>query len=133
MALTEAHMRAARSLLCTLVVIPLRLTAQAEPTTAPGDRVRVVAPVVSKASLTGTFVSQRSDTLWLEVAGRPGPLAIPFTAIRRLDASRGRHSNVLTGLLVGLGVGAASGAIGGAACGESFLCPGPGASSLRPH
>src|SRR5881392_2890030 len=57
MALTGAHMRAARSLLCTLVVIPLRLTAQAEPTTAPGDRVRVVAPVVSKASLTGTFVS----------------------------------------------------------------------------
>jgi len=123
-------MRAARSLLCTLVVIPLRLTAQAEPTTAPGDRVRVVAPVVSKASLTGTFVSQRSDTLWLEVAGRPGPLAIPFTAIRRLEASRGRHSNVLTGLLVGLGVGAAGGAIGGAACGESFLCPGPGAGAV---
>src|SRR5438105_15344623 len=133
MDLTEDELRAARSLLCTLVVMRLRLRGQAEATASPGDRVRVVAPVVSKGSLTGTFVSQRSDTLWLEVAGRPGPLAIPFTAIRRLDASRGRHSNVLTGLLVGLGVGAAGGAIGGAACGESFLCPGPGASSLRPH
>jgi len=123
-------MRIARSLLCTLVVIPLRLTAQVEPTTAPGDRVRVVAPVVSKASLTGTIVSRGADTLWLEVADRPAPLAIPFTAIQRLEASRGRHSNVLTGLLVGLGVGAAGGAIGGAACGESFLCPGPGAGAV---
>ncbi|PYO40790.1 MAG: hypothetical protein DMD33_16110 [Gemmatimonadetes bacterium] len=123
-------MRTARSLLCTLVVIPLRLTAQAEPTTAPGDRVRVVAPVVSKASLTGTIVSRGADTLWLEVEDRPAPLAIPFTAIQRLEASRGRHSNVLTGLLVGLGVGAAGGAIGGAACGESFLCPGPGAGAV---
>jgi len=58
-------MRTARSLLCTLVVIPLRLTAQAEPTTAPGDRVRVVAPVVSKAWLTG-----RKRCGWRWRAGR---------------------------------------------------------------
>src|SRR5438270_518104 len=99
-----------------------------------GVRARARRPFPGRAMKmargTGTFVSQRSDTLWLEVAGRPGPLAIPFTAIRRLEASRGRHSNMLTGLLVGLGVGAAGGAIGGAACGESFLCPGPGGGAV---
>src|SRR2546430_1185495 len=78
-----------------------------EPTRAPGGWVRFVPAVGSRAPLTGSCVAQRWDTLALEVAGRPGAFAVPFTAIRRPEASRGGHSNMLTGLLVALGVGGA--------------------------
>jgi len=56
---------------------------------------------------TATLSGWRADSLLLDLAGG-STLAVPRSALTRLEISRGRKSKVMTGALVGLLVGTAA-------------------------
>jgi hypothetical protein len=56
---------------------------------------------------TATVAGWRADSLLLDIAGG-AELAVPLTALTRLEISRGHKSKVVTGAVVGLLVGTAA-------------------------
>jgi hypothetical protein len=81
---------------------------------APGDRVRVTAPSVGINRRPAHLVTRRGDTLHLLLRGGPDTVAIPVSAITRLEVSRGTHRPWARNGLVGLVAGAALGVVGAA-------------------
>ena len=90
----------------------------------PGNRVRVTAPQFFQkikisqpskkiACVVGTVMATNADTLFLKVENQPESLimSVPFASLRKLEVSRGRQPQVLTGAGVGFVVGAAAGAL----------------------
>jgi len=59
---------------------------------------------------TATVAGWRADSLLLDTAGG-SELAVPLTALTRLEISRGRKSKVVTGAAIGLLVGSAATAL----------------------
>lgn len=95
-------------LVCTMAV---QAEAQVRVTPFPeGTRVRVAAPEVLPSRITGRVAEMRSDTLLL-MRGR-NDVAVPLTAVRSLEISRGRDRlrggaiGVLAGAVAGLAWGA---------------------------
>lgn len=92
-----------------LLISPLDLLAQQESIVAPGARVRVRAPSVSRDRLVGTVLEMGADTCVLEVENWADPLALPLASLETLEVSRGTKSNAGTGALIG---GLAGGVLG---------------------
>ena len=103
--------------LAALGASPSRLHAQFPAEVQPGARVRVWLPEARRQGegparrqlLRGTLAGVAPDTLRLTVPGAVGVIAIPRSAMRRLEVSRGAPSRPASAL--GRAVG---GAIGGA-------------------
>lgn len=67
------------------------IAAQDSVRVAPGNRVRVTAPTVSRTKIVGTYAHMDADTLVVEVGGRSRSL--PRTAVTQLDVSVGQKGN----------------------------------------
>lgn len=79
------------------------------PSPTPGTRVRVTAPsALSPRQQEGRLIALRHDSLVMEPDGGSA-VAIPRSAVRRIDVSLGRHSESGRGVLVGLFGGAVAG------------------------
>lgn len=89
-----------------LVAPPLAATAQEVGRLEPGMRVRVTAPDLGLDKRQGTVGGVRGDTLFLAV---DSTVAVPVTAMTRLEVYRGGKSRVGTGMIIGGAVGAALG------------------------
>src|SRR6266571_2780907 len=110
-------------LFCILLLIPgLDLAAQGDSAVGPGDRVRLLAPPVSKDRLIGTVLLRGADTVVLQVPDAAAHVAVPLAAIQQMEVSRGRRGHALAGFEVGFLLGAATGGVAYAAC-QGFLCP----------
>jgi hypothetical protein len=85
-----------------------------------GDRVRITAPTYTLTNQTADVVSVRSDSLFLQLAGdgMVAMVAVPITAVSRLDVSTGRRRHTLQGAGIGALVGAGSGMLIGFASGD---------------
>ena len=79
-----------------------------------GTRARVTTPgVPGRDRYTGRVTAVSADTLTLERDDAPAPSAIPFSAITKLEVSRGKHPNGWRGAGIGFVGGAALGAVVG--------------------
>lgn len=96
---------------CTLLLVGSfsSATAQQAPV-APGTRVRVVTLDLPQRSLAGELLSLDADSIHLRRKHRP--VAVPLSALTRLEVSRGPARK--RGWIRGAGIGALA-AIGGAA------------------
>ena len=105
-----------RSLLAIgLTAAPLTaIASQESPVVKPGDRVRIMAPSVSRAPFAGTLVTLQTDSL--VVQGGANTWRLSLASVERVELSRGRKSNVLLGAGIGLLVGAGIGAMIGSGC-----------------
>ncbi|HWE42872.1 MAG TPA: hypothetical protein VG432_10220 [Gemmatimonadaceae bacterium] len=110
-------MRAVRfALPVAAVVFPVVLGAQPMSRAGidVGKRVRVTTPgVPGRDRYAGRVVAVGSDSLTLHRDGAPGPRAIPFTSITKVEVSRGRRPNGWRGAGLGLVGGAAAGTVVG--------------------
>lgn len=92
--------------LAALLLIPPAAAAQRSSPVyvGAGSTVRVTAPSVLPARMTGSFISSARDTL--RMAGRSGNLhyALPFSAVERLEVSSGRQR--MKWMWIGLATGA---------------------------
>jgi hypothetical protein len=89
----------------------------------PGSRVRVTLKTTPPRIMTGTLDQVAGDTLHLRVkdeaqSGRTGKpvyqvMPLPVAAVGTIEVSRGRHSNVGTGVLIGGLAGVVAGLAGG--------------------
>ena len=107
-------------LVLSLVATPLVAQVSSRPVLPYGPSlsgdVRLRAPSIAKPRIFGTVDRATPDTLVLRSvtpAGDDTVLAIPVSAITRLQVSTGTHRNAGKGLLIGL----LSGGLGGAALG----------------
>jgi hypothetical protein len=103
--------------------------AQDEPPPA-GTRVRVHPRSHSIRPFAGDYVRSTSDTLYLVPDGAATPRAVALADIRRLQQSRGEHSNFRRGALIGAVAGAGAGLAVGLA--EPRLEEGAEESALIP-
>jgi hypothetical protein len=103
--------------LVALFVSASGIAAQDSVRIAPGSRVRVTAPEISRTRIVGTYTRMHADTLVVEVDGRTHSFL--RTAVTRLDVSVGRKGNAGKGALYGGLLGAGIGAL---ALGSSSLC-----------
>ena len=88
----------------------------AEESAAPvsaGQRVRVSAPSLSTGTVVGSVVSIDDHDITIRIPRRAEPLALPRTAIIKLEVSDGRRSRA-----VGAAAGALIGALAGLAAGS---------------
>ena len=100
--------------------------AQAQPAfdpVAPGSRVRVSILVPPEVDSTGFHSADRKvgsllryDDTTIQID--PGPPAIPWAAVNKLEVSTGRHGNAGKGALYGALIGLLAGAITGATIGR---------------
>lgn len=90
-----------------------------------GDRVRVVQAEGRVNPIVGRFIRSAPDSIWLTVAERKEPLAVPLGPLTKVELSRGHRSRVGVGALVGAVVGTAVtvGFLTGF-CGGDTLCDG---------
>lgn len=117
--------RIALLLAAMILAARLDLLAQQEPIVAPGARVRVTAPSISRDRLVGTVVEMGEDTCVLEVERRTQPVALPLASLETLEVSQGKKSKAGTGALIGLVVGAGGGAaLGAGICSSLSDLPG---------
>ncbi|HEU5174020.1 MAG TPA: hypothetical protein VFT96_04625 [Gemmatimonadaceae bacterium] len=77
-----------------------------------GERVRVTAPEVTAAPIRGTFLSAERDTIRVATTGGNLIVGVPYSAVQRLEVSRGR--NRVRWALMGAGAGAVAGMLLGA-------------------
>jgi hypothetical protein len=90
-----------------------------------GDRIRLSTGAIAKGT-TGRLVQVGPDVLRIQVDGRPDPIAVPLTAVTRLERSLGRRSSAGKGALIGTVVGTGMGAVLVALAGHSDSdCDGP--------
>ena len=136
-------MRARLFALAALVsAATLPLHAQSAAPAAVGERVRIATLTrYGKFSYVGRVVSVHGDSVNVEVGGREGTQAIPFSAISSIDVSAGTETHGRAGMLYGGLIGGLGGALIGAATyddsqnchnGETYLCISPtGGRSLN--
>src|SRR5437773_2749266 len=105
-----------RSLLAIgLTAAPLTVIASQErPVLKSGDRVRIIAPSVSRAPFVGTLVTLRTDSLVVQDGANVWRLSL--ASLTRLDISQGLTSHAGRGAGIGLLVGAGVGAVIGSGC-----------------
>jgi hypothetical protein len=89
-----------------------------------GDRVRVTAPLAALERRTAQFIARRGDTLQLRFGELADTLAIPVSAITRLEVSRGTYRPWVRRGLIGLFAGAALGVASAAMFVEDRQCTG---------
>jgi hypothetical protein len=77
---------------------------------APGMRVRVLAPDVSRSKVVGTITMVDEQSVTIDVPGRSEPLSVLREKIARLDVSAGRRSRWVDAA-IGAGIGAAATAL----------------------
>lgn len=110
-----------RRVLASLLLLPIACAvavAQEDPV-PPGSRIRVTSPMLGDARRIGTVVTFHTDTLVFQPAGSRDSVAIPASALTRLEVSAGRRRPILKGMGIGFLVGAATGVILGFASGDS--------------
>lgn len=99
--------------LCLLVsvatVVGASELATQEVTLGVGTRVRVNAPTLFQQQITGEVAAVEEAALEMRIDAGTTAVSVPFSAIERLQISRGDHSNSGKGALIGLGVGAGLG------------------------
>jgi hypothetical protein len=86
---------------------------------APGTRVRVTVPALSRVPILGTVIEMDGERLVMTEEARPdGRLELPLEGIRRLEVSRGERSGrdaalrgARTGALMAFGAGLLAGAL----------------------
>ncbi len=106
-------MRRTQLLAAILAVVPLTHAA-AQPSLAPGDRVRISARGAPE-QVVGTVISSSSEALVIEGENETTLRIIPLASVGQLDRSRGRSvswSRVLTYAAVGGMAGAMTGGVG---------------------
>jgi hypothetical protein len=116
----------------SLSFTPAALQAQFPAEVRPGVRVRVWIPEPYRQEhgpprrqlLRGTVEMVTADTLRLSIPGTANPLAIPRTAVRRLQLSQGEPSRPATAIERAIG-GALGGAISFAAMNDPLRSGGP--------
>jgi len=92
-----------------ILVYSLEIIAHAPAQIVAGERVRISVssfikdqtPYQSQEKFTGVVVAFHNDTLVLNIEGDCDSVAIPFRSIEKIEVSRGRKSNWLTGLVIG--------------------------------
>ena len=110
-----------RSRFLRLVVLPLTLLAfpsachkWVPPEVGPGVRLRISAPELSSKRLVGAVESVVGDTLVLKLDKGDAISTVPFTAVERIDVSRGsipgNTAFIVAGGVIGLGIGIAEAA-----------------------
>lgn len=115
-----------------MLVALANLDAQETPSISQNARIRIAVSTVNRfhdlvyfernlnfvstGTLTGSVMALTVDTLKLKITARPGPLAIPLAAVKKLEISRGhipRGKNVLKGAGIGLLIGGGVGVLVG--------------------
>lgn len=77
-----------------------------------GEPVRVTAPSVAAAPIRGAFLSGERDTIRVATAGGSLIVGVPFSAVERLEVSRGRDRKRWA--VIGAGAGGVAGLLLGA-------------------
>lgn len=83
-----------------------------------GARLRIRAPAIAHARLTGTLVSWRQDTIVLRSDLDRALVTVPTATITEIQRSTGRRSNVVRGAAIGTLAGASTGALVALATGQ---------------
>jgi hypothetical protein len=106
--------RLSRLAVVAAVLAPASLVrAQTVEAPVPGARVRVTAPSIAINHRPAYLVARRGDTLHVLLRG-PDTVAVPVSAITRLEVSRGTRRPWARDGLVGLAAGATLGFVGAA-------------------
>lgn len=102
--------RVIASTAAALIGSSIGVSAQESNVIESGTRVRISAPSITPSRLVGTVSSVTTDSILLVLEGAEGPVALPLSALERLEVRRlKRGSAVVTGIgaIVGLGLGLA--------------------------
>jgi hypothetical protein len=85
---------------------------------ATGNRVQVTSPAHRADKVVGTVLAIQNDTLVLQVEKITDPVRLPFSAITKIQVSRGQRRRVGDGLIMGGAIGAGVGMLLGFAAGD---------------
>ncbi len=89
---------------------------------ASGARVRVWTLEPHSERRVGTLVALRRDSLLMQLDGDTDTMRIARAAVTRIDASEGRRSHVVTGLILGAAAGGTTGYFIGKGLDNTSVC-----------